>query len=315
MKKTRGDFFRRIARWLALGALLAVVVVGGLLAWLALPRPGQFRERVSAVAGVETEPPRAAAEGFVSQAVRLRGENGLRVDLRVLRPAGEQAPLPLLVLVAGHRTGRDAVGLLGAPGPFVVAALDYPYDGPERPRGLCQSAAAIPAARRALGDTPAAALMAIEWLAAQPWVDSTRMELLGVSLGSPFAGVIGALEPRIRRVWFIHGGAGLRAWLDHNLRDRIKSDALRAPVAWLAYALAHGPSLESELWMPRIAPRPVVVIGARGDKRLPAALIERLHGAAPGPKELIWMEGGHVDRRPEAVRHLLDVVRSRLERG
>jgi dienelactone hydrolase len=315
MKSTRKDYFRRFARWATWVALLAVASAGLLLVWLATPRPGQFLERVSAVTKVETEPPRPAADGFVSQAVRLHGENGLRVDLRVLRPTGENAPLPLLVLVAGHRTGRDAVDLLGAPGPFVVAALDYPYDGPERPRGLRQSAAAIPAARRALADTPAAALMAIEWLAAQPWVDSTRMELLGVSLGSPFAGVIGALEPRIRRVWFIHGGAGLHAWLGHNLRERIKSDAFRRPVAWLAYALAHGPSLESELWVPRIAPRPVVVIGARDDKRLPAELIERLHEAVPGPKELIWMEGGHVDRRPEAVRQLLDLVRSRLEPG
>ena len=288
---------------------------GVLLVWLATPRPGQFLKRVSTVAKVETEPLRPAAGGLVSQAVRLHGENGLRVDLRVLRPEGEHKPLPLLVLVAGHRTGRDAVDLLGAPGPYVVAALDYPYDGPERPRGLRQSIAAIPAARRAMADTPAAALMAIDWLAARPWVDSSRMELLGVSLGSPFAGVIGALEPRIRRVWFIHGGADLHAWLGHNLQERIRSDAFRRPIAWLAYALAHGPSLESELWVPRIAPRPVVVIGAREDKRLPAELIERLHEAVPGPKELIWMEGGHVDRRPEAVRQLLDLVRSRLEPG
>jgi len=306
---------RRWWRWLALGALLAVVALGGSLAWLAAPRTGQFSARVSRVIGVEAEPPRGAIGGFISQAVRLRGENGLQVGLRVLRPAGEHAPLPLLVLVAGHRTGRDAVDLLGAPGPFVVAALDYPYDGPERPRGLRESLAAIPAARRALADTPAAVLMAIEWLAAQPWVDSSRMELLGVSLGSPFAGVIGALEPRLRRVWFIHGGAGLREWIGHNLRGRIKSDMLRRPVAWLAYVLAHGPSLEAELWVPRIAPRPVVVIGAREDKRLPSVLIERLHEAVTGPKELIWMEGGHVDRRPEAVRQLLDIVRSRLERG
>lgn len=292
-----------------------LAVCGVSLAWLATPRPGQFVERVGAVIKVETEPPRPAAGGFVSQAVRLHGESGLRVDLRVLRPPGEDTPLPLLVLVAGHRTGRDAVDLLGAPGPYVVAALDYPYDGPERPRGLRQSAAAIPAARRALADTPAAALLAVEWLAAQPWVDASRIELLGVSLGSPFAGVIGALEPRIRRVWFIHGGADMNAWLGHNLRERIRADALRRPVAWLAYALAHGPSLESELWVPRIAPRPVVVIGAREDQRLPAVLVERLHAAAAGPKELIWMEGGHLDRRPEAVRQLLDLVRARLESG
>ncbi len=292
-----------------------LAVSGTLLAWLATPRPGQFVERVSAVAAVETEPLRATADGFVSQAVRLHGENGLRVDLRVLRPEGNHAPLPLLVLVAGHRTGRDAVDLLGAPGPFVVAALDYPYDGPERPRGLRESLAAIPAARRALADTPAAVLLALEWLKAQPWVDASRIELLGVSLGSPFAAVAGTLSPQVRRVWLIHGGADLHEWLGHNLRPRIRPEFLRRPAARLAYLLAHGPSLEPGYWAPRIAPRPVIVIGAREDKRLPSELIERLHDAVAGPKELIWMEGGHVDRRPEAVRQLLDIVRARLEHG
>ena len=50
----------------------------------------------------------------------------------------------------------------------------------------------------------------------------------------------------------------------------------------------------------------------RTAKIVPNHLVERLHTAAGSPKELIWTEGGHVDRRPEAVRQLLDTVRTRL---
>ncbi len=257
---------------------------------------------------------RREAGGFVSQPVRLRAENGLVVALRVLRPADAPAKLPLIVLLGGHRTGRDAVDLLGAPGPFAVAALDYPYEGPERTRGLRQTLGVVPAARRAVEDTPAAVLLSLDWLVAQPWVDAERVELVGVSLGAPFATVAGALDTRVRRVWLIHGGSRLSEWIGHNLRPRFGSDMTRAIAGRLVYGLAHGPSLEAEHWLPRIAPRPVVIIGAREDRRLPAHMVERLHALAAEPKELIWMDGGHIDRRPEAVRLLLETVRQRIAR-
>ncbi|MSU46800.1 MAG: hypothetical protein EXS42_06685 [Lacunisphaera sp.] len=302
----------RCWRWITGVFLMTLVASGGWLALQAWPKHGYFEARRAPVATVEVEPPRTEVGGFISQAVRVRAANGLHVDLRVLRPAAVAVRLPLVVLLGGHRTGRDAVDLLGAPGPFAVAALDYPYDGPERPRGWRQSLATIPAARRALLETPQAVLLALDWLTAQPWVDPSRVELVGVSLGVPFAAVVGALEPRFRRVWLIHGGAGNREWIEHNLGTKVQSELLRGIAGRLVYLLAHGPTLEAEYWAPRIAPRPVIIIGAREDRRLPPHLVERLHAAAGEPKELIWIDGGHVDRRPEAVRRLLELVRARL---
>jgi len=292
--------------------LLLFLVAAGWLALQARPKYGYFAAKRAAMLSFTMEPVRVEAGGFVSQAVRVRGNNGLKVDLRVLRPGGDAVRRPVVLLLGGHRTGRDAVDLLGGPGPFVVAALDYPYDGPDRPRGWRQSLATIPAARRALLDTPPAVLLALDWLLAQPWVDPASVELVGVSLGVPFAAVAGALEPRFGRVWLIHGGAGNREWIEHNLQTKVKKEWLRRLTGGLVYLLAHGPTLEAEYWTPHIAPRPVIIIGARADRRLPSHLVERLHHAAAAPKELIWTEGGHVDRRPEAVRRLLDTIRTRL---
>jgi dienelactone hydrolase len=298
--------------WLAGLGVVPVLVVTGWLAMQARPKHGYFEARRTEISTAAVEPERIETGGFVSQAVRVRGANGLTVDLRVLRPAGVAVRRPLVVLLGGHRTGRDAVDLLGAPGSFVVAALDYPYDGPERPRGLSQSLATVPAARRALLETPPAVRLALDWLLAQTWVDPARVDLVGVSLGVPFAAVAGALDPRFGRVWLIHGGAGNREWIEHNLKTKIESERWRRLTGGLVYLLAHGPTLEPEVWVPQIAPRPLIVIGAREDRRLPPQLVERLHAAASAPKELIWTEGGHVDRRPEAVRRLLDTVRTRL---
>ena len=304
----------RYRGWLVLAGvlLLLFLVAAGWLALQARPKYGYFAARRANILSFAPEPVRTEAGGFVSQAVRVRGDNGLEVDLRVLRPGGDAVPRPLVVLLGGHRTGRDAVDLFGAPGPFVVAALDYPYDGPERPRGWRQTLATIPAARRALLDTPPAVLLALDWLLTQPWVGPARVELVGVSLGVPFAAVAGALDPRFKRVWLIHGGAGNLEWFEHNLQTKVKTEWQRRYAGHLIYLLAHGPTLETGYWAPRIAPRPLVIIGAREDRRLPSLLVERLYHAAGEPKELIWTEGGHVDRRPEAVRLLLDTVRARL---
>ena len=302
---------RRWWRWMAGLFLLGVLIAAGWLGWQARPKHDYFAARRAVLASAAKEPERSEAGGYVRQAVRVKGGNGLHVNLRVLRPAGA-GRWPLLILLGGHRTGRDAVDLLGAPGPFVVAALDYPYEGPERPRGLRQSLATIAPARRALLDTPPAVWLALDWLVAQPWVDPGRVELVGVSLGVPFAAVAGALEPRFGRVWLIHGGADNRAWVAHNLATKVKADWLRGATSRLIWLLAFGPTLEAEHWAPRLAPRPLIIIAAREDRRLPAELVEKLFAAAGQPKELIWMEGGHVDRRPETVRSLLDTVRSRL---
>lgn len=294
------------------GLLAGGMVVVGWLAWGTRPDFGQFEARRTNPVSAEAEAVQPETGGFVSQSVRVTGASGLQVDLRVLRSGDAAGPRPLVIILGGHRTGRDAVDLLGAPGPFVVAALDYPYAGPERPRGVTQSLAAIWHGRTAFQETPAAVWLALDWLLAQPHIDPARVELVGVSLGVPFAALAGALDPRFRRVWLIHGGAGNREWIEHNLKPRLASDRWRSLAGGLLHRLAHGAALEPAHWVQQISPRPVVVIGAREDRRLPVHLVERLYAAASEPKELIWTDGGHVDRRPEAIRPLLEMVRARL---
>lgn len=305
-----------IRRQFLLGASLAGLMALGAVAWWVVGGAGRadFMERRGRLVEATVDPAVVEPGGFISQTVGLRADTGLEVSLRVLRPVGEGAR-PVLVLLGGHRTGRDAVKLLGAPGGVAVVALNYPYAGPERPRGWRQVWRAFRLARPALADTPPALLLAAEWTVQQAWADSGRMELVGVSLGVPFAAVAGALEPRFARVWLIQGGATLEDWLDHNLERRIASPGWRRLATRAIHALARGSRYEPERWVERVAPRPVVVIGARQDRRLPVPLVERLHAAAGAPRELIWVEGDHVDRQPEAVRELVALVLSRIERN
>jgi len=297
-------------------ALAAFAVTAIPALWVAdhlCPRSDHFARRRGKLVSADVRPDSRTAGAFRSEAVRITADTGLTVDLRVLRPAAQIQPLPLVVLLGGHETGRDAIEVVGDPGQLVVAALDYPYHGPERVRGWRQALAAVPLIQRGLLDTPPAIFLALDWLERQPWVARQQVEIMGVSLGAPFAATAGALDRRFRRVWIVHGGAGNREWIAHNLRNRVKCDWLRTQAATLVYLLAYGRSFESAHWVPRISPRPLIVIGAQDDERLPRPMVERLYAAAGEPKELLWTEGGHINPdRPEIVRQLLKIVRSRM---
>ncbi len=293
--------------------LAAIAALGWWLADHARPRHDEFVARRGASVTAELQAVAEERGGFTSQAVSLSSDSGLRVNVRVLRPAGRHPPLPVVVLLGGHRTGRDAVDLVGDPGSIIMVALDYPYHGPNAIRSASDFFRGIADIQQALLDTPPAASVVLDWLSIQDFADVGRAEIVGVSFGVPFSAVAGGLDERFTRVWLIHGGAGNRGWIEHNLRERIPQRWLRGPAASLVHLLVHGNSFDTEEWVARIAPRPVVVIGARDDDRLPEHKVERLYAAAGEPKELIWTEGGHVDpRRPELVRALLDIVRARL---
>jgi hypothetical protein len=299
----------------------AVVGLGGaLLVAFALRDPTpRFLERRSQLASVAEGAPEAV-DGHWVQPVRLTATSGLEVELLLKRPLADAdtailpsatARRPLVVLLGGHNTGREAVRLIPATRGAIVAALDYPYRGEHRLRGL-QVVRQVPAIRRAVLDTPPAVLLALDYLLARPEVDPSRVEAVGVSLGVPFMVIAGALDPRFTRVWALHGSGGSYGPLEANLRRNIQPAPARAAVAGLASLLISGPRLAPERWAGRIAPRPFVMLNASDDERMPRPLVERLYASAREPKSIIWVRGGHVRSRPEVVRPLVDTVLARV---
>jgi dienelactone hydrolase len=300
--------FRRRNVVAFLATLLAVAVL-----YLMRDPTSRFMERRSRLVAWQASPV-DTIDGHLVQTVHLTAASGLEVDLTVKRPpeadAGQPDRRPLLMLLGGHRTGKDAVRLIPDTRGTVVVALAYPFHGDPRLKGP-GIVLKVPAIRAALLDTPPALMLALDYLLQQPYVDPTHVESVGVSLGTPFVVIASALDPRVSRVWVIHGSGDWYTPLEHNMRRKIPFPA-SVPVAGLSTLIVGGPRLAADKWVGRIAPREFVMINARDDERIPRASVEKLYASAREPKSITWVDGQHVRARPEVVRSLVELVLARV---
>lgn len=304
----------RRTRRIAAGGLL--LLVAGSVAWLRRdPVPHVMARRATALTVTLVD---SAVEGaYRTERLRVSGANGLTFDLQARAPRlnGDRAARrPVFLILGGYRTGDRAATLIPETRGNLVVAMSYPFQGNLDAKGLAVIPQ-VPAIRRAILDTPAAVMLAIDYLLSRPDVDSSRIELVGASFGTPFGTMVGALDRRVTRVWSIHGAADPYAQIELNLRARIPWTPARVPVAWIATLLASGWQLDPARWAPRVAPTAFIMINARADERMPPDAVARLHASARPPREVIWLDGPHMQsNRSSVIGALVDTVLERAAR-
>jgi cephalosporin-C deacetylase-like acetyl esterase len=253
----------------------------------------------------------------VQKLIRLESSTGLRVNMRVVRP--QTAPgqtLPVIIVMGGEGTGKDAVDLVGAPEGVAYLALDYPYEGDQELDAFWESLTAIPGIQQAFLDSPPAMSLALDWAQQQDWFDADNVELVGASLGVPFTAVAGALDTRFTRVWLLHGGAKNVPWVMYVGRRYVENEFLRGLLARAALLLVYGNSFETVDWIPAIAPRPLVIVAAKDDDFVPPEAQQPFVEAAENSEyiEIVWTDGRHIrPTRREELQQLLDIVLSRID--
>ncbi len=291
--------------------LVIVVLIAVYTVELAVPKHDYFIERAGDLSGQAIEV--AAGETMIDEFISLESSSGLTAELRVRRPATDE-PVPVLLVLGGYDTGRNAVELAGTPTGVAFAALDYPYEGEESLSGFYKTARAVPDVQQAFLDSPAVLLLAMDWLDEQPWVE--RVELIGASLGVPFTAVAGALDERFSRIWLLHGASDNYALVEHAVRRELESES--KTLSWLVgrslLFLCYGNSFDTVEWVRRTAPRDVVIVMAEEDDFIPADAREGFFELADEAHvELILTDGRHImPGRPDELRQLLDVVLRRV---
>ncbi|HUP19604.1 MAG TPA: prolyl oligopeptidase family serine peptidase [Gemmatimonadota bacterium] len=280
------------------GCLIALAALGvlGLAVRGYLAR--DYRPTFSRIAGelvmVRDETQVGATEsGDLVMDYTLVSDTGFTVRVRVRTPSdlatGERRPAVLLV--NGLRTGIRAAEVPTSTGGAVMASVAFPYDGPTRDLSTWQWIRHFGEIRRGLIDTPSALLLAAQYLYSRPDVDPDRVTIIGVSLGVPFATAAAATDHRLAGAALIHGGGDLRRLLLAAYGDDRPGYVAEPAAAILAGVLA---PLEPVKYVDDIAPRPVLVISATGDERIPRESVLALYEAARRPKKMVWVESTHV---------------------
>jgi hypothetical protein len=207
----------------------------------------------------------------------------------VLRePSAAGPPRAAVMLVAGRETGRQAAAVIRGPLEQIVLAIEYPDTLPMT-FSPAEALAELGAVRRSALRMPGLIRGAAHWLAQHEGVDASRIVLVGVSYGVPFAAAA-ATDPLFRGVGLHHGGANLSLLLAHNLP--VANNLVRGILA--RFGAWYFRALEPARYVGRIAPRPLLLVNADRDELVPRASAERLLAAARPPVRQIWISHGHL---------------------
>lgn len=311
---TRRPLAARLGRLVVFVGTAKLLVLTAAALWLLRDPVPHFNRRHAPIVRVEERPPTRDG-GTAEQEVRVESASGLGIELAIRRPATVESSTvrrPLFLVLGGHERGKGAAALIGDTRGAVFASLEYPFDGNHRARGALEVLAQVPAIRRAIYDTPPAVQLALDYLLTRPDVDPTRVELVGASFGAPFATIAAARDTRITRLWLAHGGGDTRRLIARGLERDVPLAAARYPISVLANVLASGPRFTPEKWIADVSPRPVVMLNATEDEKIPRESVEILYEAAGEPKELVWLPGRHMQgNRPEVLQQLVEAVLAR----
>jgi dienelactone hydrolase len=246
-------------------------------------------------------PPRSDRAGVRSFRFEY-SSRGDRVPGQLLLPDEGRGPFPLVLLQHGAGGSKDSDYLDAARLPWVrggvaVASIDFPLHGERANAKLSGLLLAGFADLQGLERVHARTLWegfanqalhdlgrALDALAPHPEIDIERTAYAGFSLGAIIGAVFCSREPRLRAAALALGGGGF------------------GPTAFDPVRHNGG-----------FAGRPLLLINATGDQRVPRTAAEALHAAALDPKELLWFDSGHHDLPGRALKAMWQFLARALE--
>ncbi|MCU0669890.1 MAG: acetylxylan esterase [Myxococcota bacterium] len=243
--------------------------------------------------------PPAAAPALRATAFEY-SSRGDRVPGMLLLPADGAGPFPLALVQHGAGGSKDAayldaVRLRWVERGIAVASIDFPLHGERASAKLTEQLLAMlgpgtrPSAdavalfgefaRQSIADLA----RAVDVLGSLPEIDAERVAYVGFSLGAILGSLYVPYDPRVRAAVLAVGGAGI------------------------------GPaSIDPTAHIGRFAPRPLLLVNASRDERIPRRAAEALHAAAGDPKEIEWFDAGHTDLPGAALKRMWSFLATHL---
>jgi len=297
-----------ILQWSMIIAILSIAGMVLCLFLLVLPDPSvDFLSRKGNITNIAVTKTWQEQDSRLSE-ITLTSDTGIYSEITTRVPRRISTPLPVAVILGGHRTGRDAVHLVPEIPGVIIVALSYPFR--EQASGFFGKLSEL---QQAVLDVTPSVLLALDYLFKQAYVDNNSVELVGVSLGAFFVSPPAVLDTRVKRLWLIHGAGKPGDILAHQAKDRFHLPPVQWAVGHSLAALIRSHHLTPERWIRQMSPRPVMVINARNDKAFPQSSIDALHQSLQQPYEIMWTEGMHITPgRRDVIKQLTKLVFNRI---
>jgi poly(3-hydroxybutyrate) depolymerase len=239
----------------------------------------------------------------------LTNTDGFNVECGMLAPRDSLRRSPAIVLLGGKTTGKNAIDYALGIENVIIVAVDYPFE-PREQYSFIQFIADVPAIRQGLLDMVPSAMLVMDYLRTRTDVDTSKIILLGYSLGAPFVPCIAANERRFAAAAMVYGAGELRTLIRHNV-NRYEGTLMSEFVGVLGGLLLA--PLEPLRSIERIAPIPFIMINGTNDEKIPRENVETLFMKANESKKIVWIESAHVNpRNPELTTRIIQTLSKEL---
>lgn len=231
----------------------------------------------------------AEGEQRMRHDLRFRSATGSTVRAALSLPAEGSGPWPVLVVAGGFQTDLESLAAAGRHGPWALLAYGYPGTPQAWQEGPIVTK--VPAIRRAALGIPGELAGLLEWAGSQPWAGSLHFGgfSLGAILGPATLAVAERRGVKLGSSVLVFGGADLGQLFDRNV-------PVPQGTAWaarfLTVSLLH--SLDARHHLPTLRTR-TLLLQAHGDRFIPEPSAHLMTTLKPEPKEVRWLEGGHMN--------------------
>lgn len=239
-----------------------------------------------------------------------------RVPAQLTIPKGE-GPFPVIIFMHGHGMKKD-LGEMGdillGQKKYAMFSIDVKYRNERSRPGHDILSQYVYSSRDAFIQTIIDNMRGIDYLETLPEIDSNRIGVMGLSMGTFIGSALFSRDDRIRVAAFGVGGGNWR---------KVGEKSFFGPL----YALKQSGRSIDEIFsaFSVVDPlnhvyltkgRPVLMVNGRLDELVPAEAAVALYEGFQEPKRLMWFDGGHVpsmDTIMELVNDMFDYFNAYLK--
>lgn len=210
---------------------------------------------------------------------------------------------PVLFVSSGFEAGAHSIELIQTDFDVVLVSMDYSVTKNDLQRDPSLLLKMIRL-------TPGQIVAALQWVQEQNWYNKALgLHYMGISLGTLFMPVSISLAQKnglfMSSSIFGFGGADIGKIFEHHLTPYLgqESSSRVKRIVEMIIALYDPKIYLSELGGPNL------LIFATNDQIFPPSSVEKLIQLTPNPKEVVWINGQHIDvDRPEIISATIQTV-------